>query len=53
MNRKKRNNLNTYSGMEIEDYVLTATEKEAAKMERGLEKKWLGHPPRGAKAQAQ
>ena len=27
-------------GMEIEDYVLTATEKEAAKMERPLEKKW-------------
>ncbi|MEI8344179.1 MAG: penicillin-binding protein 2 [Candidatus Moraniibacteriota bacterium] len=43
MNRKKRNNLNTYSGMEIEDYVLTATEKEAAKMERGLEKKWLDY----------
>lgn len=28
-------------GMEIEDYVLTATEKEAAKMERPLEKRGL------------
>ncbi|EKD58547.1 MAG: hypothetical protein ACD_56C00103G0001 [uncultured bacterium] len=29
------------SGMEIEDYVLTATEKEAARMEKPLEKKWF------------
>lgn len=29
--------------MEIEDYVLTATEKEATKMEKGLEKKWLDY----------
>ncbi|HAV11521.1 MAG TPA: penicillin-binding protein 2 [Candidatus Moranbacteria bacterium] len=28
-------------GMEIEDYVLTATEKESAHMERPLEKKWF------------
>ncbi len=43
MERKKRNILNVYTGMEIEDYVLTATEKEATKMERGLEKKWLDY----------
>ncbi|NTV41601.1 MAG: penicillin-binding protein 2, partial [Candidatus Moranbacteria bacterium] len=30
-------------GMEIEDYVLTATEKEASRMERPLEKKWLDY----------
>ncbi|EKE25362.1 MAG: hypothetical protein ACD_5C00194G0004, partial [uncultured bacterium] len=30
-----------YSGLEIEDYVLTATEKEAARMEKPLEKKWF------------
>lgn len=30
-----------FSGMEIEDYVLTATEKEAARMEKPLEKRWL------------
>lgn len=30
-----------FSGMEIEDYVLTATEKEAARMEKPLEKMWL------------
>lgn len=29
------------SGLEIEDYVLTATEKEAARMEKPLEKKWF------------
>ncbi|KKP97403.1 MAG: Peptidoglycan glycosyltransferase [Candidatus Moranbacteria bacterium GW2011_GWD2_36_12] len=29
------------SGMEIEDYVLSATEKEAARMEKPLEKKWF------------
>ena len=33
--------LNFFSGMEIEDYVLTATEKEAARMEKPFEKKWL------------
>jgi len=36
-----RNKSKAYSGMEIEDYVLTATEKEAAKMERPLKKKWF------------
>lgn len=30
-----------HSGLEIEDYVLTATEKEAARMEKPLEKKWF------------
>lgn len=30
-----------FSGMEIEDYVLTATEKEASRMEKPLEKKWF------------
>lgn len=30
-----------FSGMEIEDYVLTATEKEAARMERPFKKKWF------------
>lgn len=29
------------SGLEIEDYVLTATEKEATRMEKPLEKKWF------------
>ncbi len=43
MARKKRNIANSYAGMEIEDYVLTATEKEAAKMEKALEKKWLDY----------
>lgn len=43
MNGKKQNGLSDYTGMEIEDYVLTATEKEAAKMERGLEKRGLDY----------
>ncbi len=45
LRRKKqnKNSLSIYSGMEIEDYVLTATEKEATKMERGFEKKWLDY----------
>ena len=30
-----------FSGLEIEDYVLTATEKEASRMEKPLEKKWF------------
>lgn len=34
-------NKNIFSGMEIEDYVLTATESEAAKMEKPFQKKWL------------
>jgi len=29
------------SGMEIEDYVLTATEREAARMEKPLERQWF------------
>lgn len=37
-NRWKRN---PFSGLEIEDFVLTATEKEAARMEKPLEKRWL------------
>lgn len=41
MPKRKRNMLNFFSGMEIEDYVLTATEKEAARMEKPFEKKWL------------
>lgn len=36
--QKKPKNI---SGMEIEDYVLSATEKEASRMERPLEKKWF------------
>lgn len=35
---KKRKKM---SGMEIEDYLLTATEKEAAHLERPMEKRWL------------
>ncbi|EKE18455.1 MAG: hypothetical protein ACD_9C00333G0003 [uncultured bacterium] len=30
-----------FPGMEIEDYVISATEKEATRMERPLEKKWF------------
>ncbi|HOX11154.1 MAG TPA: penicillin-binding protein 2, partial [Candidatus Moranbacteria bacterium] len=30
-----------FSGMEIEDYVIMATEKEAARMEKPLKKKWF------------
>lgn len=41
--RKRNSKTNrAIAGMEIEDYVLTATEKEAAKMERPLDKNWLG-----------
>lgn len=31
------------SGLEIEDYVLTATEKEAARMEKPMEKRWFDY----------
>ena len=41
MVNRKNSKLSSYSGMEIEDYVLTATEKEATKMERGLDKRGL------------
>ncbi len=37
----KRKPLKIFSGMEIEDYVLTATEKEAARMEKPFKKKWF------------
>lgn len=40
MTKRSRSSKN-FIGMEIEDYVLTATEKEAAKMERPLEKRGL------------
>lgn len=38
--RKNKKNYRS-AGMEIEDCVLTATEKEVAKMEKPMEKKWL------------
>lgn len=41
MVKRRRNMLKIFSGMEIEDYVLTATEKEATRMEKPFEKKWL------------
>lgn len=41
MSKGSKKSYGFISGMEIEDYVLTATEKEAAKMERPLEKKWF------------
>ena len=41
MNKRKKSILKIFSGMEIEDYVLTATEKEAARMEKPFEKKWF------------
>lgn len=41
MFKRKKNTLKIFSGMEIEDYVLTATEKEAARMEKPFEKKWF------------
>jgi len=41
MPKRKRSILKFFSGMEIEDYVLTATEKEAARMEKPFEKKWF------------
>ena len=36
-----RRNIKKFSGMEIEDYVIMATEKEAARMEKPLKKKWF------------
>lgn len=41
MFKSKQKKPKNISGMEIEDYVLSATEKEAARMERPLEKKWF------------
>ena len=41
MSKKRQKFGEIISGMEIEDYVLTATEKEAARMEKPLEKKWF------------
>jgi penicillin-binding protein 2 len=41
MFKRKRKTLKIFSGMEIEDYVLTATEKEAARMEKPFKKKWF------------
>jgi penicillin-binding protein 2 len=41
MVKRKKSMLKMFSGMEIEDYVLTATEKEAARMEKPMEKKWF------------
>lgn len=41
MFKNKQKKPKMISGMEIEDYVLSATEKEAARMERPLEKKWF------------
>ena len=41
MKRRIKKKTASVFGMEIEDYVLTATKKEAARMERPLEKKWL------------
>jgi penicillin-binding protein 2 len=41
MFRYKQKPPKQFSGMEIEDYVLTATEKEASRMEKPLEKKWF------------
>lgn len=41
MPKRKRGIIKFFSGMEIEDYVLTATEKEAARMEKPFEKKWF------------
>lgn len=43
MFNRKRNITRKISGLEIEDYVLSATEKEAARMEKTLEKKWFGY----------
>ncbi|HEX8974479.1 MAG TPA: penicillin-binding protein 2 [Patescibacteria group bacterium] len=41
MAKRKLNFKQLFSGMEIEDYVLTATEKEAAHMEKPLNKSWF------------
>lgn len=38
-----RNKRNVVSGLEIEDYIITATEKEATRMERPMEKKWFDY----------
>lgn len=39
---RRKQKINNFSiGIEIEDYVLTATEKEAVRMEKPLEKKWF------------
>lgn len=42
MSNRKREYKNMISGLEIEDYIITATEKETMRMERPLEKKWFG-----------
>lgn len=41
MFRNRQRKPKNFSGMEIEDYVLTATEKEASRMEKPLEKQWF------------
>ena len=41
MAKHKYNWRRIVSGMEIEDYVITATEKETMRMEKPLEKKWF------------
>ncbi len=41
MARYKKSWRKIFSGIEIEDYVLTATEKEATRMEKPLEKQWF------------
>ncbi|MDD5397213.1 MAG: penicillin-binding protein 2 [Candidatus Moranbacteria bacterium] len=41
MTRNRNYRPRNISGMEIEDYVLSATEKEAARMEKPLEKRWF------------
>lgn len=42
MRKREYDMLEKFSGMEIEDYVLSATEKEAARMERPMNKDWFG-----------
>ncbi|MEI7891274.1 MAG: penicillin-binding protein 2 [bacterium] len=39
----RNNRIRQFSGLEIEDYVLTATEKEASRMEKPLEKQWFDY----------
>lgn len=39
----KNNRKNIITGIEIEDYIITATEEETVRMERPLEKKWLDY----------
>lgn len=41
MFKRKQKISRIISGMEIEDYVLSATEKEATRMEKPLEKRWF------------